>query len=116
MQQAVLDLVDAPPALVGQVLQAAPHQQRARDVVAPDARSPALATFDPRQLLGLSVKLLDLPAHPARLSRVSHRIPSRIVRDDPLRAARMHHYPEEPHLVLFGEPLDLRASPGGLWG
>src|SRR3954464_163032 len=108
MQQAVLDLVDAPTTLVGQMLQAAPDQQRARDVVALDARSSALATFDPRQLLGLSVKLLDLPAYPTRLSRLMHRIPrKKVVRDDPLRAARMHHYPEEPHLVVFGEPLDL---------
>ena len=107
MQQAVLDLVDGPIALVSQVLQAAPHQQRARDMVALNAPTPPLATLDPRQLLGFSMKLLDLPAQAARLSRLMHRIPSQIVRDDPFRAARMHHYPEELYLVLFGESFDL---------
>src|SRR3954469_21779791 len=107
MQQAVLDLVDGLSALVGQVLQAAPNQQRARDMVALDASPTALATLDPRQLLGLPMKLLDLPAQAARLSRFMHRIPSRIVRHDPLRAARMHHYPEELYLLLLGEPFDL---------
>ena len=108
MQQAVLDLVDGPLALVSQVFQTTPDQHRARDVVALDAPRTTLATLDPRQLLGLSVKLLDLPSHAAHLLRLMHRIlRKKVVRDDPLRAARMHHYPEQLHLVLLGEALDL---------
>lgn len=61
LRQAVLDPVDEPPGLVGHLLQAALHQQRARDMVALDEPRSVLAILDPRQLLGLSVKLLDLP-------------------------------------------------------
>lgn len=76
-------------------------------MVALEAPATALATLDPRQLLGLPVKLFDLPAHAARLLRLMHRVPRKIVGYDPFRAARMHHYPEQLHLVLFGEALDL---------
>src|SRR5215208_4189725 len=77
-------------------------------MVALDAPLATLATLDPRRLLGFPVKLLDLPTQAARLLPFVHRIPrKKVVRDDPLRAARMHHYPEQRHLVLFGEALDL---------
>ncbi len=66
----MLDLVDGPLALVCQVLQTTTDQHRARYVVALDAPHPALATLDPRQLLGLAVKLLDLLSHAARLLSV----------------------------------------------
>jgi hypothetical protein len=40
--------------------------------------------------------------------RLMHRIlRKKVVRDDPLRAARMHHYPEELHLAVLGKALDL---------
>ncbi len=64
MQQPVLDLIDGLPVVVGHVLEAQPHQQGTRDVVALDARFTALTLLDARQLLDLTVILLDLPIHP----------------------------------------------------
>src|SRR5215217_8811877 len=46
-------------------------------------------------------------SHAVHFSRPVCRIPRKIVCNDPLRAARMHHYPEELHLAVLGKALDL---------
>ncbi len=86
MQQPVLNLVDGGLPLVSHFLEARPDQQRARDVVALDARFATLTLLDARQLLDFSVILLNLPTKGARLLRARSRILSQLVGYDPFRA------------------------------
>ena len=112
MQQAVLDLVHGPPALVSLMFQTTPDQHRTRDVVALDAPRATLATLDPRQPPSFPLRLLDLPTHAARLSRLMHRIPSKkLIHNDLFRVSRMHHYQVQLQLVLLGEALGLISLP-----
>src|SRR5215210_1569265 len=107
MEQASLNLVNAPPALVSQALQTSPHQQCTPYVISLDAPAATLAVLYPRQLLCLPMKLLDLPAHGTHLSSVLRGILRKIVGHNPFRAARSNHYPEELHLAVLWESLDL---------
>jgi len=61
--------------------------------------SDTLATPDPRQLLGLPVN--QSLAQGTRLSRLLRQIPSLDLQTIRSVQARMHHYPEEFHLVVL---------------
>ncbi|PRX24029.1 hypothetical protein B0G75_12472 [Paraburkholderia sp. BL18I3N2] len=62
VEHLVFDLIEGAAGLPGNLSETNPHQYDAGNVIALDTRFEALAALDPGQLLGLAMKLLDLPA------------------------------------------------------
>ena len=83
------------------------NKNGASDVIALDPRPSALASLDSRELLGLSMKLLNFPAQGTRLLRTLRQILRKVVRDDQVRAVGRHLNAEQFYLTLFGEISDL---------
>src|ERR1043165_2117865 len=110
VKQAVFELIDSLPTLASQRLQAHPHQQRASDVVALDTGFATLAILKPRQLLGFSVKLLNLPAQRTRFLSTLRRILRQVISHDPFRAVGGHLNSEQFHFEISWEPSDLDQS------
>ena len=106
----MLELIHRAPRVRRQFFEPDPDQQGAPDVVALNARLPALAPLQPRQLLPFAVQLLDLPAEAARLLCRLGGVLSQVVRDDVVRAVGSDRDLEALHLVLFGKALDLDWS------
>jgi len=63
-----------------------PDQNSTADVVPNNSGFATLTAFDTRQLLGFSVKLLNLPAKAAHLLYELHVVLSHLVRNDIIRA------------------------------
>ncbi len=79
MKQAMFDLINGLLRRVSEALQTHPHEQRAGDVVALNTRFAALAILKTRQLLGFSMKLLNLPAQGTHLLSTLCRALSKVV-------------------------------------
>jgi hypothetical protein len=65
-----------------------PNQNGTANVVPDDSSFATLIAFNTRQLLGFSVKLLDLPAKAAHILYDLHVVLSHLVRHDIVRALR----------------------------
>lgn len=103
----MLELIDRTADLGRQVLEPDPDQEGTADVVALDAGLAALAALQPGHLFAFTVQLLNFPAEATRLlCRLSGGL-SGIVGYDPVRAVGGHLDPEQAHLVVFKETLDL---------
>ena len=103
----MFDLVDRLLGFPGDLFQTYPDQDGTTDVVADDAGLATLTAFQASELLGFAMKLLDLPAHAARLLCDLRVILSEVVSDHIVRAPWRQHNPEQLHLMLFGKPPDL---------
>ena len=64
-EQSFLDLVDRLVSMVSDLFETDPDEDSPADMIPDRPGFPALSTFDPGQLFGLAVKLLDLPAQAA---------------------------------------------------
>ena len=91
----MLDLIDRAMGFVGDLLKAAPDQNGATDMIAHDTGLAALTAFQPSQLLGFAVKLLDFPPEAAHILDDLH-----------VRALGRQHYSEDFHPVLGWKALD----------
>src|SRR4051794_2928379 len=106
-QQAVLDLIDGAVRIVSHLLEPHPDQNSTADVIAYDACPTALAALQTGDLLGLAVKLLNLPPQATHLSYGLRVVLSQVVGHDIVRALGRQHDAEQFHLVVLGKVLDL---------
>ena len=105
----MFDLIERAPGLSRDVGQTNPHEHGAGDMVSLNARLAALAALKPRELLELTVKLLDLPAQATRIVCRQRRVLSEVVGHDPVRAVCRHLDPEQCHPVMLRKSLDLNC-------
>ncbi len=71
-----------------------PNQNGTADMVPDHSRFATLIAFNASQLLGFSVKLLDLPAKAAHISYNLHVVLRHLVGNDIVRALGRQHYLE----------------------
>jgi len=83
-----------------------PNQNGTANVIPNDSRIATLTAFKTGQLLGFSVKLLDLPAKAAHILYDLHLVLSHLVRHDIVRALGRQHYSENFHLMLGRKTFD----------
>ena len=94
-QQSVLDLIDRPVSFVCELFETNPDEKRTTNMIADDPDFPALASFDASQLLGLIVKLLDLPAHASHFLDDLRVVLSQVVGHEIVRALGRQHHPRD---------------------
>ena len=109
----MFELINRAAGLCRQFFESDPHQKRAADVIALDARRTALAAFQPGHLFAFAVPLLNLPTEAARLLCGLGGILSQVIGHDVVRAVGRHRHPEELHLMGVREPFDLDPLPVG---
>src|SRR5437763_2276788 len=97
MKQSMLELINRLTTLIGQTLEPAPHKESTSYVVALNTGLAALAPLKAGQLLGFSMKLLNLPAHGAHLLSTLRAILRQVVGHDPFRAVGGHLSSEQCH-------------------
>jgi hypothetical protein len=83
-----------------------PNQNGTANVVSDDSRFATLVCYKTGQLLGFSVKLLDLPAKDAHILYDLHVVLSHLVRHDIIRALGRQHYSEYFHLMFGRKAFD----------
>src|SRR5882757_927495 len=77
-----------------------PNENGATDVVSDNSCFATLISFDASQLLGFSVKLLNLPSEAAQIMHDLRVVLLYLVSDDIVRALGRQHYSENFHLML----------------
>src|SRR5271157_4265552 len=92
---------------VSDLLETNPDQDGTANMITDDPGFPALAAFDPGQLFGFAVKLLDLPAQAAHFLYDLRVVLSQVVRHDIVRALGRQHHSEEFHLISTRKAFDL---------
>ena len=107
IKQRLLELINGIPSLTGHLVESNPNQHRTTDVIALSPLLAALTLLKPGDLLGLSVKLLNLPTNATLLVGRMGRILSQVVGDDVFRALGRKHKPEQFHPMRFGKILDV---------
>src|SRR5215213_1066222 len=103
----MLDLINGRMGILRDLFQAHPDQDRTPNMVADNARLPALAAFNPRDLFGFAMKLLNLPTPAAYLVDGWRRILRHVIGDNIVRALGRQHNPEQFHFLLAWQPLQL---------
>lgn len=107
----MFDLVDRLVGFGSDLLQAHPDQDGTSDMIADDAGFATLAAFQARELLGLAMKLLDLPAPATRFLCSQRVILSQVVGNDIIRALWRQHYRNSSTLCSLGKRLILITLP-----
>lgn len=92
---------------MGDLLEAHPNQHSTGNVISDDPGFAALATFQASQLLGFTVKLLDLPTKATHLLYGLRVVLRHVIGYDIIRALGRKHHPEEFHFVIARKTLDL---------
>ena len=87
-EQSFLDLIDGLVSFVSDLFETNPDQDGTADMITDEPGFSALAAFDPGQLFGFAVKLLDLPAQAAHFLYDLRVVLSQVVRYDIVRALR----------------------------
>lgn len=103
----MFDLIDDLFRFMGDLFEPDPYQDGTANVISDNTSFATLATFETGELFGFSVKLLNLPTEAAHLLHGLGVILSKVVGDDIVRALRRQHQPEQFHLVVFGETLEV---------
>jgi hypothetical protein len=83
-----------------------PNQNGTTNMISDDSCFATLISFDARQLLGFSVKLLDLPAKAAQIMYDLHVVLRHLVGNDIVRALGRQHYSENFHLMFGRKAFD----------
>ena len=103
----MFDLINRLLSFLSNLFESDPHQDRTADMVADNSGFPTLTTFQSGELLGFSVKLLNLPAQATHFLYGLRVVLSHIVGDDIIRALGRQHHPEQFHFVILGKALEL---------
>lgn len=85
------------------LFEANPNQNGATDMISNASGFAALISFNTCQLLGFSVKLLNLPAKAAHIMYDLHVGLGHLVSNDIIRALGRQHYSENFHLMIGGK-------------
>jgi hypothetical protein len=88
VQKVMLYAVNSAMRFHSHLFEANPNQNGTADMISDGSGLATLAAFDPCQLLGFSVKLLDLPAKAAHILYDLHVVLSHLVSNDIIRALR----------------------------
>src|SRR5512145_1749276 len=102
----MFDLINGLLRFMSDLLETNPYQHGAANMVSDNSCFATLATFNSGQLLGFTVKLLDLPAKAAHILYDLHVVLRHLVVNDIVRALGRQHYSENFHLVLGRKALD----------
>ena len=84
-----------------------PNENGATDMISDNSCFATLISFDAGQLLGFSVKLLNLPSKAAHIMYDLHVVLLHLVCHDIVRALGRQHYSENFHLMLGRKTFDL---------
>src|SRR3990172_1396489 len=103
----MFDLINRALSFLSNLLESDPNQNRTTDMVSDNSGLATLATFQPSELFGLSVKLLNFPAQATHFLHSLRVVLSKIVGNDIVRALSRQHHPKQFHLMLFGKAFDL---------
>ena len=106
VQKVVLDMINGSLCFNRHLFEPNPNQNGTTNVIPDDSRLAALTAFKPGQLLGFSVKLLDLPAKAAHVLYDLHTVLSHLVRHDIIRALGRQHNSENFHLMFARKTSD----------
>ena len=82
----MFDAINSTLGIFCDLLKANPDENSTTDVITDTAISATLATFNPSQLLGLAVKLLNFPAEAAHILYDLHVVLRSLVGNDIIRA------------------------------
>lgn len=107
IKQSLLETVNIRSSLLSKLLETNPDENGTADMIALNTSEAALALLNTRNLLGLTVKLLNLPTQGTHLSRALSGVLSDIIRCDEVRALGGEHQSEEFHPMTFGKILDV---------
>jgi hypothetical protein len=105
IQLTALELIHRAACLCREIFKPDPHEQRAADMIALDARLPALAAFQSAHLFALTDQRLNFPAEAPRLLCGPGGLLRQVVGHNVVRAVGRHHNPEQLNFVLFGKSL-----------
>ena len=106
LQKVMLDMVNGSLCFNRHLFETNPNQNGTANVIPNDSRIATLTAFKTGQLLGFSVKLLDLPAKAAHILYDRHVVLRHLVHHDIIRALGRQHDPENFHLMFGKRPLN----------
>lgn len=102
----MFDMIDGSLSFKRHLFEANPNQNGTANMIPDDSCFARLIAFQTGQLLGFSVKLLDLPAKAAHILYDLHVVLSHLVRHDKVRALGRQHHSEKFHLMFGRKALD----------
>ena len=92
---------------ISNLFQAHPNQNGTGNMVSDNSRFATLTAFQPGQLFGFSVKLLDFPTKATHLLYSLRVVLRHVVGHNLVRALGSEHNPEELHLLITRKAFDL---------
>jgi hypothetical protein len=102
----MLYAVNSPMRFNSHLFETNPNQNGTTNMISDGSRFATLISFDACQLLGFSVKLLDLPAKAAQIMYDLHVVLRHLVGNDIVRALGRQHHSENFHLMFSRKAFD----------
>ena len=102
----MLDTINGALGFNSDLFETNPNENGAADMISDNSCFATLISFDASQLLGFSVKLLNLPSKAAQIMYDLRVVLLHLVCHDIVRALGRQHYSEDFHLMLGREPFD----------
>src|SRR6266508_334878 len=102
----MFEMVNGLPGFIGNLLETNPNQKGTGNMIADNPGFTTLITFQASQLLGFSVKLLDLPTKATHLLYSLRVVLRHVVCDDVVRALGRKPYSEKFHFMRAWKALD----------
>jgi hypothetical protein len=105
-QQIMFNSINRSLCFLSDLFQPHPNQDSTTDMVSDNPGFSTLASLQPGKLLGLPMKLLNLPAQATHFLYSLCIVLSQIVGYDIVRALGRQHHPEQFHFVIFWKAFD----------
>src|SRR3990172_6777230 len=102
----MFEVINSSLGFIRDLFQTDPNQNSTGNMVSDNSRFATLTTFQPSQLFGFSVKLLDLPTKATHLLYSLRVVLRHVVGHNIVRALGRKHYSEEFHFMTARKSFD----------